>query len=185
MTTHLRPEEIVDALEASLTADRARHLEDCAECRSAVAELRDVAAEAARVDVPEPSPLFWDHFAQRVRAATNEAVAPVRTWWTAWGRSAALVGAIGAVLLIAALQPTAPVEEATTLVDGEPAFSLGVGTDDVAWGLVVGMATELDVADVRAIVKPAEGTADAMLADLTPEQRAEFVRLLQQEMGES
>ncbi len=56
-------------------------------------------------------------------------------------------------------------------------------TDDGSWGLVIGLASELDWADVREVAKPAEGTADRMIEELTPAQRDEFARLLQEEMG--
>ncbi len=53
---------------------RAAHLETCAACREQAAALaRDARATRRAVDVPEPSPLFWEHFSARVRDGASTA----------------------------------------------------------------------------------------------------------------
>ena len=69
MTPHLTPEELIDSRRApapgraSGTTPIVRRLPRRG--RAARRMLRDVAA----VDVPEPSPLFWDHLSARMREA--------------------------------------------------------------------------------------------------------------------
>src|SRR5262249_19027976 len=68
MTRHLTPEQMIDAAE-SVRSVGIPHLASCEPCRRQVAELRGVMSAAANADVPEPSPLFWDHFSARVTEA--------------------------------------------------------------------------------------------------------------------
>ena len=68
---------------------------------------------AAQAEVPEPSPLFWDHFSARVRDAVAAEGAPRRAalfGWSGvsgWSWSGVLmplsVGGVAAVLVAAAL----------------------------------------------------------------------------------
>lgn len=66
---HLSPEEFVDALDGAGGAWVREHVASCAACREQLRELNALAREAEVADVPEPSPLFWDHFSARVRTA--------------------------------------------------------------------------------------------------------------------
>jgi hypothetical protein len=45
------------------------------------------------------------------------------------------------------------------------------------------LASELDWNELRKAAEPAEGTVDAMIEELTSEQREALARLLQKEMG--
>lgn len=185
MTEHLRHEEIVDALDDALEPSRRAHLADCAGCRAEVESRKAVLQEAKGVDAPVPSPLFWDHFSERVRQATAAEPLPAASaWWHAWWRPVGvLAGALGAVALVVALRPatTRPADPAAEREQGASAVPM---SDDGSWSLVIGLASELDVADVREAAKPAEGTADAMIEELTAAQRSALVRLLQKEVGE-
>lgn len=87
---HLTHEEILDAVEPDrggrAAADRARtdaHLHECAECRAQVSALTGLLREVSAVDVPEPSPLFWEHFSRRVSDSVRESAdVPAReAWW--------------------------------------------------------------------------------------------------------
>ena len=69
--THLTDPEMVDLLDESLTASRAAHVAACARCRETAAALRAARARAEAVDVPEPSPLFWEMFSVRVHDAVR------------------------------------------------------------------------------------------------------------------
>ena len=66
---HLQSEELIDLAEGARPESSALHLQTCDECRSRLTDLRAAMAAAAHVNVPEPSPLFWDHFSARVRDA--------------------------------------------------------------------------------------------------------------------
>ena len=82
MSAHLSTQEFVDALEGTLPDTRKAHLSGCEICAREVAELTGVTQDARLAgEQPEPSPLFWDHFSARVRAATaGEAIRPL-SWW--------------------------------------------------------------------------------------------------------
>ena len=109
MTGHLTPDEQIDSLEGTLGPDRAAHLDVCGTCRDAVAGLRETIADAARrVDVPEPSPLFWQHQAARIlELVADESMQRQRSAWTyaAWAGSAAAVAAAGLLFLHTASTP--------------------------------------------------------------------------------
>jgi hypothetical protein len=184
MTDHLRPEEFVDALDDALDGAARDHLADCDHCRTELADFRSVVADASRVDLPAPSPLFWDHFSERVRQATaTEPLPAVPRWWTGWWSPiGALAGAAGVIALIVLMRPAPQVAPD----GGAPVESAAVQTtpDDGSWGLVVGLAAELDSSDVREVAVPAAGTADTLMDELTAAQRAALVRLLQKEMGD-
>src|SRR5512142_275611 len=86
MTTHLADVLLVELAEGGGSHP---HLAECARCRAQVAELRGVIDTTSRVDVPEPSPLFWDHFAARVVAKIETEAAPAAHRFPVWHRLAA------------------------------------------------------------------------------------------------
>src|SRR6187455_2911243 len=80
---HLSPSEFVDFVEGTLDAARGSHAERCESCRRSGEELRRVfESSAARGDVPEPSPLFWEHFSARVRGAVAQETVSAPGWMT-------------------------------------------------------------------------------------------------------
>jgi hypothetical protein len=83
---HLTPEELVDSLDRALPAARQAHVDDCARCQTERATLSAVVRDVAAVEMPEPSPLFWDHLSARVRARVEEEPAP-SAHAPAWGSS--------------------------------------------------------------------------------------------------
>src|SRR5262249_18925978 len=103
---HLTPDELVDLAEGERPESSAPHLARCAACRAQLAEMRGTWAAAADADVPEPSPLFWDHFSQRVHDAVaadaaNARLKPSRTFITSvFGARAFQVSIVAALALI-------------------------------------------------------------------------------------
>ena len=182
MTEHLRPEEFVDALDSALSPARIGHLEQCEVCRAELNGLLAMQSEAHTDNVPEPSPLFWDHFSERVLQATARDVATVQPWWRGWRPIATLAAsaAVGVLLLQVlstprqAVAPSAPV---TTTAD----VAL---EDDGSWDIVMSLASEIAWDDVRDAVAPSADAADAAIEELTAAQREALVRLLKQEIGE-
>ena len=73
---HLTPEELIDFAEGTRAEAAAPHLQSCEVCRHHIVALRATMSAAADVDVPEPSPLFWDHLSQRVHEAVAAEEAP-------------------------------------------------------------------------------------------------------------
>lgn len=66
---HLNREELVDLAEGARPESAAPHLAACDACRAQLRDLRAMLSAAQEVDVPEPSPLFWDHLSARVSDA--------------------------------------------------------------------------------------------------------------------
>ena len=179
---HLREEEFVDAMEGSLQPARQSHVDACAECQAGVEQLRETLRETRSVDMPEPSPLFWDHFSDRVRETT--ALEPVAApWWQGWLGPVGIAAAVAVVILAVMLRPS----PAPTPDSASDLAAIDIPPDDGSWGLVIGLASEFDAADVREVAKPLEGTADAMIAELNATQRqalAKLLKELKEEIGE-
>ena len=84
---HLTSEQLVDLAEGVRTETSMPHLQSCDACRAQLAELRATLSAAGDVDVPEPSPLFWDHFSARVHDAVEAGRSnrPSAFWrWSSW-----------------------------------------------------------------------------------------------------
>src|SRR5215475_3129471 len=93
---HLTSDELIDAMEGMLEAERRAHLDACEECRRQFDDLAGVLNDAKQASVPEPSPLFWNHFSARV----NEAIDRERdSAWPQWLRWQVLLP-LGAVAMI-------------------------------------------------------------------------------------
>jgi hypothetical protein len=189
---HLSTSDVVDAVEGTLDERRAAHLAACAACREQTDALRATMTRAATVDVPEPSPLFWDHFSDRVRQAVSESPASFRAWWRhpAIGFASA---AVAAVIVFVALRPPhqvtpaipAPVTAAVPSPAGAAApdaIDAAPSTDD-AWTVLRAAASDMALSDAHAVglnVRPS--SVDRAVLDLTPGERTELERLLREEL---
>jgi hypothetical protein len=211
--SHFTPEEFVDAIESTLPAARAAHLVSCESCRREVDAMRALVGAARSADVAaEPSPLFWPHFAARVRLATAAATG-ARPWaafaWFGRVRFAVAAAAVVAVAVFAVWMTRLPVvsmpvpageiaEAAGPLgplpVPDEPVpapSAAGVaqtrptvvaGTDDEDWRRVVTLSDRLPT-DATLGVMPSAGGAALLIEDLSQPQLREFLRLLRAEQG--
>src|ERR1051325_634469 len=77
--THLSPELLIDIAEGTAPESAQPHLATCAVCRTQLSDLRQMLTSIA-VDVPEPSPLFWDHLSAGVREATAVEAGSAPSW---------------------------------------------------------------------------------------------------------
>jgi hypothetical protein len=175
---HLTPEQFVDIADGVLAesgSEVAPHLSACAECRQQLAEMRAIMTEAADVDVPEPSPLFWDHLSARVSAAVSEEPGP-RSWREWLLRPLILVPSIAGVLVaalfvvlltrpaLAPLPPAPPPGMVTATVRPSPSPDSAArasvsaidaslpplgSADDPQLGLVADYGTSLDWEEMR------------------------------------
>jgi len=189
---HLKDEEFVDLADgaAPSEADRRRqegHLASCAECRQKLAGLRSTLREVAAVDVPEPSPLFWDHFSRRVHDAVGaEARTPVGRAWLPWMFPAAALAALLVFVLLPgawrspartapsiAVAPPAPPVARETLGDlTDPSLALvGDLSDGAGWE-----------AAHEAGLSP-RGSAEHAVTHLNDRELRELQRLLQVELA--
>lgn len=183
--THLTPDECIDAVEGRLESGRQAHLASCAHCRQQVTELSSVLQDAKHTGVPEPSPLFWSHFSQRVRAAIDQEPAPDSAW-PAWLRWQLLLPAGAAAMLILALMIAVPKQ---ALDEGElslesPASPVSPVSPviDAGWDTVATLVGEFDIdaASAAGVIEP--GIAERALLQLTAEEQQELTRLLKAEL---
>ena len=184
---HLTPDELVDAVDDTLAPARQIHLTSCAQCRGQASQLAAVLSEARAVDVPEPSPLFWDRFSDRVRTAiADEPAVPART--TRWFEWPVLVpvGALG--ILVAALTAVVPhgtggVTRAQLAIASSSQAPIAAFDSEAHWALVSEFVGDLDVDSARdAGIGTSPGTADGAVLQLTSSEQQELVRLLRQEL---
>jgi hypothetical protein len=194
--SHLRSDELVDLAEGTRAESTAPHLLGCEPCRRELADLRSTMAAATDVEVPEPSPLFWDHLSERVREAIAADGVPGGAWWrpSRWPVIAmpAAAGALLAIVIAAMLtsRGLAPVSPA-----GVPALSpaapgvLSAWTewaDDPSLSLVADLATQMDWDGdaVSELAAPSHaGAADEVMGELSAGERIEMRRLLQAELA--
>ncbi|MBA2302085.1 MAG: hypothetical protein H0W08_05575 [Acidobacteria bacterium] len=207
---HLSDVQFTAALEDELDPAGSAHLDACGACAAKVRGLRTVLASVLHAPVAEPSPLFWEHFGARVNKAIDSAQPPAAaSWgWTAnrgWLAAAAivpLVMMIGALALYvirsgadersrpaprtaAAEKPLdaglpagrAPAAVDTSDLAGDPP------DDDRAWALMRSLAIDLHYDDAReAGILPRPGAIETAATELSALERAELVRLLQDEL---
>jgi hypothetical protein len=204
--THLRESEFVDLLDHVLPAARARHVEECAACAEKIDLLRSTLGRVSDVEVPEPSPLFWEHFSARVQAGVKDAtpgeLAPWSTWLSQAGFKWVVAGALVAVVGFAGFRvaridstrpPNGAIVEGPTMRDASSASTAAgddlldgldgkAADDDVAWGVVRAVADEVQWDDqVRANLAARPGTVERAVLSLKGEARAELIRLLEAE----
>jgi hypothetical protein len=190
--THLTPGELVDAVEQTLAPDRQRHLADCAPCREQLADLGGVLADVRAVEVPEPSPLFWERLSEYVRRsiAAVRPSPPRPARWFDWSVLAPL-GALAVVVLalVAAVphgaEEVARLRLAMSLAGDNLETEAPVDSDD-HWELMAALVGDVDFDAVdQTGMTIAPGTADEVVLQLTSAEQEELVRLLREELERS
>jgi hypothetical protein len=186
---HLTPTEIVDVLDGALPESRRAHLADCPSCRAQVDAFAALVDDAPPLPVPEPSPLFWEHFSARVRDAIAAEPAPASRRWFAWpvlapiGALAVLVLALGAAIARdGRLTTTAPPVVAIVASDASADDDAAV---EAVWALASDLATSGDADVDEAALLVAPGSAERAAVQLNADERAELIRLLEREVGRS
>ena len=175
MTSHLTPEESIAALERSLDAARAAHLDACDWCRRELAELDAVLTGVRAADHPaEPSPLFWDHLSARVRAAVEHEAPAGPGWGRVWQP---LLGVAAAAVLVAWVvgRGAAPTPAPAGVV-----ADAGAGAE-ARWEAVMELAAELSVDDVHGAV-PSRFGGTVLFDELSADEQAALADLLASEM---
>lgn len=193
--SHLAPDTFVDLLDGTLAEDAVPHLQGCEACRTQLAELRVTWQAAVETDVPEPSPLFWDHLSRRVHDSVV-AEAPARRWWEApwtWRPLGLAAAALAAVAVVVALQaPRSPAGQTPAGAPPAQVAAVGAGEaeplpaleDDASIGLMADLTSDLDVESaLPELGLGARGAAERALSELTADERAELRQLLAEEMG--
>lgn len=189
---HLTSEQLVDLAEGVRAELSMPHLQSCEACRSKLAGLRATLAAAGEVDVPEPSPLFWDHLSARVHRAVEAERAhgtPTFGRWWSWRTAPLWVGSLAVVVLAVAFATRGRVSEAPA-----PAGAIAVVVeshaevpdiaDDPSLSLVADLVTDLDWdAAVEAGLTTHLGVDDDVVTELSDGERRELHRLLRAELG--
>jgi len=193
---HLTSEELVDIAEGTRSEASAPHLAGCDPCRAQLSDLRAMMSVAAVVDVPEPSPLFWDHLSSRVSTAVaaeaaGAELAPSRdVFRTLFGsRTLQVALALAGSLLIVVLingrptAPAAPEAPGFTVADAVP-DPLGVAADDDdSLTLVASLTDGQDLETVREAGLAPRGSAEHAVTHMSDGELRELSRLLKEELA--
>jgi hypothetical protein len=186
---HLTPEELLDLAEGTRSTVVEPHLAKCEACRQQLEELRDVMA-SLEIDVPEPSPLFWDHLSARVRDAVAADAGRARSWfgfgrWS-WGVAAVMstVVVVVAVSLSLRTPPTGITHQPGAVEEPITDVGSSVPADDPSFILLGDLAGSLDWdSAAEAGIAMNVGAADDVVAELTEAERTELQRLLRAAIG--
>lgn len=192
--SHLTDLELIAAIEDANARDlpvpRRRHLDACDACRGRADELRSVIAAAADATVPEPSPLFWEHFSARVRQGidgstpgSGEAAHQGRlAAWLGKGHAGWMAFAATVIILLVAgvWQVNAPSPRRAPHATVDRAADEPVDLDaDPAWAVVRTVADSVEWSDAAvADIGVQPDAAETVARTLSPEERSELVRLL-------
>lgn len=191
---HSSPGELLDVAEGVRDEASLPHLEACAACRAQLRDVREALAGLRDAPVPEPSPLFWDHFSARVHEAVAAEAVPASTaWWRPWVLAPA---AAAAGLAVAAAiwsggtttrgpAPAAAPTAASVAVRAADGIDGADGSDaaSMAWMLELADGVDLDAAE-SAGLSPAVGSADAAVAELSVDEQRELEQLLEAALRE-
>jgi hypothetical protein len=207
--THLRETEFVDFTEGTLAPERRAHLEVCDGCRTQAAELAAVLREAAAVEAPDPSPLFWEHFSARVRDEVgHQTIERGPSWSTVAIRVlmplaaavAVVIGIASAALLPRWLQgspagpPPAPPQASAAVMLPVPPPVTGADLDTTnidaknaaVWNMLTDAAADMSIDDAHAAgmgMRP--GAVDHAVQHMNQAELTELGRLLKTELKRS
>ena len=182
--THLTPDELIDAVEGLLSEERQSHLAACEQCQRELAGLSSALTEAKQVSVPEPSPLFWPNFSQRVRVAIDQDAATSNNW-PAWLRWQVLLPLGAIAMIILALLISVPNERrdenVTAALQAPQAPEAPEALD--RWAMLADLVGDIDLDTASAAgVTLMPGDAEQAVLQLTAEEQQELTRLLKAEL---
>jgi hypothetical protein len=196
--THLTADQFVDAIDAiegkvELPRAVSAHLAACETCQAERASLAEVLGDARNVTMPEPSPLFWDHFSRRVTAAaSDEAVPRLMTmggrWRRGWRPFATVAIAACGMVLVVLMRGEPRLDESgpaavTAVAALTPAVAELGGLDDGSLSVVAAAAADLKADELQQVARPSADATGAAIEDLTPAQCAELMRLIKTQMS--
>jgi hypothetical protein len=191
---HLSPEDLIDIAEGTRRESSAPHLAACDACRRQLSELRAMMTAVADVDVPEPSPRFWEHFSSRVRDAV--AAERPRADWNWWVRVAMPLGLAAAAAILIAFAATtrllaperAQPPQTASVAAPPPAapapYTLGDITDP-SLQLVAGLTDTMDWEGEHDAGLAPHGSAEHAVTHMNERELQKLRDLLQQELSNS
>ena len=191
--SHLTDTEFIDLLEGSLPAGRARHADECGVCRTQIEQLRAALASGAEANVPEPSPLFWEHFPVRVCDGIGSADRGRAGWFAAMTsmRTLTAAGAVAAIVLIAVISRGTR-DDVNLATDGPASVIVdpllepnGPGSDE-GWAAVRAAAEKVAWDDAHAAgLATQPDAADRAINNLTDAERERLIALLAEDLKKS
>ena len=188
---HLTSDQLVDLAEGVRPETSIPHLQSCAACRAQLAELRAILSAAAEADVPEPSPLFWDHLSARVHQAVEaeRAGAMTRRWrWPSRWNVPLWIGSLAVIVLAVIFMArgsgsNAPGARESIEGVAESQADVPALVDDASLSLVADLVTGLDWdAAVDAGLTTDAGITDEVVTQLSDGERRELRQLLRMEL---
>ena len=186
---HLSRDDVLARLDGgSLSQEAERHLLACARCRDEVASLGEALRRMRETEVPEPSPLFWDHLASRVRETVAREAAPRRAaaalpGWGWWAPASGLVTAVVALVLATGSPMSPPREPGPVAAAPAPSATAAPGEEHAldAWELLLQVAINAESGEGDEIwVEPS--SADLAATELAAEEQAQLVKVLNDEL---
>jgi hypothetical protein len=198
---HFSPSEFVDFAEGTLAPARAAHADSCDDCRAQGALVRDAMRATAAPEIPEPSPLFWEHFSARVREGVAAEASHTAWSWLGGRESMRLAAGIAIVVALVSTAwivrdaqgprtPVPPAQEqaaATPLTgqNGDVDAGLDAGNAEV-WAVLTAAASDMAIEEARAAgMKPHPAAVDRAVQHMTTAELTELGRLLQSELKRS
>ena len=181
--THLTPDELIDAMEGLLSEERQSHLAACEQCQRELAGLSNALTEAKQVSVPEPSPLFWPNFSQRVRVAIDQDASTGNNW-PAWLRWQVLLPLGAVAMIILGLMISVPKQPR----NDDASVSAALQTPEAPealdrWVMLADLVGDIDLDTASAAgVTLMPGDAEQAVLQLTAEEQQELTRLLKAEL---
>ncbi len=190
---HLSAEQLVDLAEDTVAETLAPHLGACADCWRQLEDLRGMMSAASSVDIPEPSPLFWDQLSARVGDDVRAEGSLGFSWWrpSTWPRFAlpAAAGAFAVLILAAVLTPRVMAPVVTTpsmaarpaAAPNEPGDVAVASDDDPMLNLVADLASQMDFETASGVELAVHGGAlDEAFDGLSDAERREMQQLLEE-----
>ncbi len=205
---HLNAVELIDVAEGTRSEASAPHLASCDECRRQLTDLRAMMSTVAAVDVPEPSPLFWDHLSERVRNVVAQDV-PGRSLQDAatWRRLLMPLSAVAVASLIVAVVLSSRVLAPQSVAHGDadkvalrtpPAlpppsttgaaidlFNDPASDDDLSLTLVASLTADLDLETAGEAGLAPHGSAEHAVTHMNDDELRELRRLLNEQLAPS
>ncbi len=195
---HVTADELMDLADGCPSAAARAHAEACPACREQLASINAAVALARADRVPEPSPLFWDHFSARVSEAIRQEPEVRTRWWMpaflTW-RVMTGVAAAAVLLLAVAVWPngrsplpappavTSPPAAAASGVSAAHDGDLAPGEGEGSWDLVTALAGEsIDAGEDVPALEPAPGTAERAVDELSGDEQRALAKLLEAEL---
>jgi hypothetical protein len=193
MAGHLSAGELLDLAEGIADERSFPHLGSCGDCRAQLQDARAALALVNVVEVPEPSPLFWDRLSARIHdavAAERRSGNAARKQWRRWQLAAPIAAA--AVIVIAAVS-VVPRMTRTVPAGPTPAVAVDASAsvldppigDDASLSFVADLASDLDWEGAAQAGFAARADAvDGVLPTLSASETAELQRLLTEALAQ-